>query len=239
MGELATWLLQKSGIPKRLRSAPAAAMWRGWLAGLERRWSEAERAAEAGMLLECPDANLDAHLRNTGDWRAPGESHAQVRAYLADRWPAYKEAGTPEALVRQLARHRITNFEIVRELDLRHASIPGAFGGEEGYYFLVFYPPHPLSDEGSTLWDGGGSWDDGAVWNGTQTDYIEALRAIIRRWEAGGESCRFIVAGENGSFTYDPMTFTWGGDFTRYPVGKAWEWVGGLHPYYHFSYTTP
>lgn len=239
MGELSDWLLQKSGIPKRLRGAQASRLWRGWLAAFEKRLAEADRAAAAGMLLECPDEYLDGHLRNTGDWRAPGESHTAVRAYLADRFDAYKEAGTYDALVRQLGRHGIARFELVRELDLRHAAIAGAFGGEIGYYFLVIYPPHPLSDENGSLWDGGGTWDDGEVWNGTPSDFVEALRISLRRWEAGGESCRFIVAGENGSFQYDPMTFTWTGDHTVYPVGKAWEWVGGLSPYYSFDYMVP
>jgi len=238
MGTITDWVLQGSGIPKRLRSKAAADLWRGLLSGADKRIADADRVAEAGMLLECPADRLDAHLRNTGDWRAPGESDAAVRAYLADRWPAYKEAGTRDALVRQLRRYSVTRFELVRELDLRHAAVAGAFGGNIGYYFLVFYPPHPLTDD-APYWDDGSEWDGGGSWGGSASAYLESLRASIRRWEAGGESCRFIVAGENGSFAYDPLTFTWTGAYSVYPVCKAWEWVGGLHPYYSYDYLTP
>lgn len=239
MGYLADWILSgAAGTPKRLRRGGYEGVWNGLLRGLDARLEQLERVAARGMLLECEDADLDGHLRNTGDARAWSETDDAVRAYLADRWTGYKLAGTREGLLRQLGRHGLPVVRIVRELDLRHAAIAGAFGGNIGYYFLVIEPPSPFTSTLPPEWDGGGDWDGGATWNGTLDGLIEALRVSIRRWEAAGESCRYIIAGTDNTFAWDPMTFTPSGSYDVYPVGKAWEWVGGLHPYYSFDYLT-
>lgn len=240
MGYLADWILSgRAGTPKRLRRGGYAGVWRGLLAGLDQRLEQLERVAARGMLLECDAADLDGHLRNTGDRRQPGEGSAAVRAYLADRWTAYKEAGTPEGLRRQLLRAGIPRVTIVRELDLRRAAIPGAFGGNIGFYFLVIDPPSVFSGSPPPEWDGGTEWNGGGVWNGLPAGYIDAIRFQIRRWEASGESCRYIVVGTDNTFAWDPVSFTASGAYEIYPIGKAWEWVGGLHPYYSYDYATP
>jgi len=227
-----------AGTLKRLRRGAMAGFWRGLLSGYDRRATELELVAERAMLLECPDSDLDNHLRNTGDERACGESDAAVRAYLANRWTAYKLAGTREGLLLQLARFGLTRVTIVRELDLRHAGIAGAFGGELGYYFLVVEPPSPFSAGSAPAYDGGGTWGGGGVWGGLPDGFLDCLRRSIRRWE-GSDSCRYILAAADNTFVWDPVTFTYTGEADTYPVAKAWEWKGGLHPYYTTSYTTP
>lgn len=228
-----------AGTLKRLRRGPMAGLWRGLLSGYDRRATELELVAERAMLLECPSDDLDNHLRNTGDERACGETDAAVRAYLANRWTAYKLAGTREGLLLQLARFGITRVTIVRELDLRHAAIGGAFGGNTGYYFLVLDPPSPFSAGNAPAYDDGSTWDGGGVWGGLPTGFLDCLRRSIRRWEPSGESCRYIVAGQDNTFAWDPVNFTASGSFEVYPICKAWECLGGLHPYYSFDYTTP
>jgi hypothetical protein len=237
---LTDWLLGGgAGAPKRLRRGGYEGVWRGLLQGLDQRLTDLDAVAARGMILECPDADLDGHLRNTGDRRMCGEGDAAVRAYLADRWTAYKQAGTTEGLLRQLARSGLQNVIIVRELDLRHGGIAGAFGGNIGYFFLVVPPPSPFSGQFPPTWDGGGSWDGGGVWNGLPQGFIDCLRSAIRRWKPSGHSCRYIVAGTDNTFSWNPVTFTAAGSFEVYPVSEAWEWVGGLHPFYSYDYATP
>ena len=240
MGIFSDWILSGNAqTPKRLRRGGYAGVWRGLLSGLDRRAEDLDAVAARGMLRECADADLDAHLRNTNDRRLCGESDATVRAYLDERWTAYKEAGTPEGLLRQLARLGLVRVRIVRELDLRHGGIVGGFGGATGYYFLVIDPPTAFSGQLPPAWDDGSSWDGGGVWGGLPAGYIDCVRYAIRRWEPSGHSCRYILAGSDNTFSWDPVTFTYAGAADIYPICKAWEWVGGLHPYYSFDYLTP
>ncbi len=244
MGQISDYIVSgAAGTLKRLRRGTMANLWRGLLSGVDRRADDLELVAERAMLLECSAADLDNHLRNTNDERACGETDDEVRAYLANRWTAYKLAGTPEGLRLQLARFKINRVTIVRELDLRHAAIAGAFGGETGYYFLVLDPPHPFLSGLAPIWDDGGTWQDGRVWGGipeSSLACLESLRRFVRRWEPSGESCRYILAGVDNTFAWDPVTFTYTGNAVSLPIAKGWEWTpAGFRAYYTTTYTTP
>ena len=243
MGLFTDWIISGNAqTPKRLRRGGYEGVWRGLLAGVDQRASDLDRVAARGMLLECDDGDdLDWHLRQTGDRRQCGETDAEARAYLAQRWTAHKEAGTPEGLLRQLRRLHLDNVLIVRELDLRHAGIAGAFGGNRGFYFLVILQPSPFTDpaNGAPLWAGGGTWAGGGVWGGLPPGFIDCLRAGIRRWEPAGHSCRYVLVAQDYSFVWDPVTFTFTGNGVTYPIGKRWEWQFGFQPYYSSSYATP
>ena len=241
MGRFTDWILSGNAqTPKRLRRGGYAGVWRGLLSGLDSRADDMDALAARGMLLECRDQDLDAHLRNTRDIRLCGETDAEVRAYLAQRWTADKEAGTPEGLLRQLRRMHLDNVLIVRELDLRHGGIAGAFGGNTGFYFLVVQQPSPFTlNQQGALWDGGSDWDGGGVWDGVPDSLLDCLRYAIRRWEPSGHSCRYVLAAADNTFAWDPVTFTYTGNADSYPIAKGWEWQRGLQPYYTTSYDTP
>ena len=88
MGRFTDWILSGNAqTPKRLRRGGYAGVWRGLLSGLDSRADDMDALAARGMLLECRDQDLDAHLRNTRDIRLCGETDAEVRAYLAQRSP--------------------------------------------------------------------------------------------------------------------------------------------------------
>jgi hypothetical protein len=202
-------------------------------------------SVKESMLLECSDSSLDYHARNSNDRRVTGESDAQLRAYLANRWPRHKEAGTEDALHFQLTRLGYPNHELWSYQRLKLAGVPSgtAFGGPSnlGFFFVVIRQPHPFAD--APLWDGGGDYNDGQLWGGDATNLarLSELEFTLHRWRPSGRSPRFVVIDLDGSTvvrTAAPYDFD--GNYLRYPFFEASErFKSPLQPYYNSSFVNP
>jgi len=95
--------------------------------------TEFERTEEVrteGMIFECNDDALDAHMQNTSALISPYENKTQERDYLKNRWDGLaKRIGSVELMLAELKRFGFPNARIYTWTDLILAGIPSAFGG--------------------------------------------------------------------------------------------------------------
>lgn len=235
-----------SGIRSLHRPGGSGLLWS--LSGLmDRVLSDASDAVREGMLLECSDAALDYHARNSNDRRVTAETNATLRSYLSQRWLRKKEAGTEDGLRKQLARLGYPNCELWSYQRLKLAGVPAnvAFGGpaQLGFWFVIIRPPHPFND--GPVWDGGADWDDGSYWGGSAAgglgQRLSELEFTLHAWRASGRSPRFAVIDLDGTTQVQltpPYDFT--GNYEIYPFFEAGERIGGtVTPFYSASFVNP
>lgn len=237
-----------SGIRSLHRPGGSGLLWS--LSGLmDRVLSDASDAVREGMLLECSDAALDYHARNSNDRRVTAETNATLRSYLSQRWLRKKEAGTEDGLRKQLARLGYPNCELWSYQRLKLAGVPAnvAFGGpaQLGFGFAIIRQPHPFTS--GIVWDGGAAWDDGSRWDislssgADPTSRLAELEFTLRAWKPSGRSFRFVVFDLDGSAqvqTTAPYDFT--GNYALVSLFETGERLRGSPvEFYSASFVNP
>lgn len=219
--------------------------------------SDAATALRYGRLEQSPADGLDPHARNSDLRRASGESDNALRTYLRRRWLTWQESASVPGMLNQLARLGYQNCEVVTELDLRLAGVPNAFGGTQGFWFLIIHPQHPFT--AAITWKGGRHWADGPprdLWGlgGVTREQLEDLFYVIRKFKGAHTSCRFIAIDLAGDLKVNAVKwgdkawgdFFWGDgellgtSFKVVPLGEKWEvdpFTGAIaREFYHYSH---
>lgn len=165
---------------------------------------EALQALEYGRIEQGAADGLGPHARNSSLTRGKGESDSALRTYLRRRWLTHAESGGVPSM--QLQVQRVlgsANAEIWTQLDLQLAGIPSAFGGYQGFWFLLLRQPSAFTV--GPNWNGGALYNDGSLWGlgGVPRAELEDLFGALRKWKPATTSCRFVVVELDGA---QPLT---------------------------------
>lgn len=175
-----------------------------------------------------PRAPLDAlaEIAHTLNLSPPSDlmSEADLRAYLANPWILWAQAGTRERILAELTLLGLTSPQIVSWRDLADAGSPTAFGKDSSCWYLELGTGHPFTD--AKAWDGGDTWDGGLLWDAQDPqNLMPRIERVIAKWKPASSSCRYI------QFTLPS------GTVLRRPVWEWWEITGGRgRNYYNDGY---
>jgi hypothetical protein len=153
--------------------------------------------------------------------KVPSETAQQYRARLGDAWTAWLFAGTPHAIVSQLALLGYT-AEVVENDDWDWDGNTGAWAR-----FWVVLTGHPFTHEAGIEYDDGSLYDDGHPWDGlgANTTHLADIRQIIRQWKPAHTWCsHIIVVTDPGTWAVEQPDGTWGDPTQR--SGAAVYWNG-------------
>lgn len=144
----------------------------------------------------------------------PGETPAQHRARIADRWSTWQFAGDESSIESQLGKAGYVGARVVFFADRAGPNNePAPYWSQ----FWVYFPfgSHPVVSEGIP-WDSF-NWDDGTTWGpeGITSEFLATIRGIVRKFKPGHWICRGFIFQLNNvtwdSFNWDDGT-TWGNE---------------------------
>lgn len=225
----------------------------GQLSAITGIWDSVTRDASAAqserMLRECSDETLPYHARNSGDRQMLGETYAELRAHLNNRWGWAKRDGTEDGMQHALSRLHLTG-EFWSYQRLKLAGVPAnvAFGGiaQRAFFFVILRHPHPFI--AGPEWDGGEDWDGGASWGlelvtgGDLDQFLSEIRYALMKHRAAGESPRFLVIDLDGSTTVKTTApYDFEGNYVVIPLFEDSALVGrpAPVPFYNYSFVNP
>jgi hypothetical protein len=171
-----------------------------------------QHAVKARFPNLAPDDALDTLGVERGLPRIPGEARSEYSERLRDAWNSWALGGTPLGLLQALAEAGYTTRLVIPGgLDYSLASgalvvTPLAAGS-----WLIDSDP-PLWSRFQVLFTDSSEFSDPLPASGSST--VEALRAIVRRWQPAHATCAGLIVPTAGRL--------WG-----YPYGRTWGTQGG------------
>lgn len=151
--------------------------------------------------------------------RYPIDTDATYKARVLDAWDAWAQAGTPTAIVRQLAALGLT--ATIKENHTAGWNWDGSTANWSRFWVVI--TGHPWV---------GWTWGDGSIWGqpdltwgSTATvDDVRSVRALVRKWKPAHVVCaNIIVVLDAGTWAAEQPDGTWGDPANRSAAAIYWN----------------